>query len=180
MTPASTVKIATAAAASPPSAPNTGSAPPSSPAPDPDRSCSSAAATPPHRQEEGTGRSGGSLVALAADTARALKAAGTTSVALGHDDSLYSGPTRHPIGVNDNIAPVTALMADEGRPDDSVSGPVDRTEDPTGDTARAFAALLTERGIKVTGDPTEAKAPSGAKPLATTLSTPWAASSSGC
>ncbi|MFJ6721581.1 D-alanyl-D-alanine carboxypeptidase/D-alanyl-D-alanine-endopeptidase [Streptomyces sp. NPDC091259] len=116
--------------------------------------------------------SGGSLVALAADTAQALKAAGTDSVALGYDDSLYTGPARHPIGKNDNLAPLTALMADEGRPDDSGSGPVERSTDPAGDTARAFAALLKERGIKVTADPARAKAPGGAQPLATTLSTP--------
>lgn len=83
--------------------------------------------------------SGGSLVALAADTAQALKAAGTATVTLGYDDSLYAGPARHPIGVNPNIAPVTALAADEGRPDDSTSGPVDRVEDPPG-TPRAPSA----------------------------------------
>ncbi|MFG2619032.1 D-alanyl-D-alanine carboxypeptidase/D-alanyl-D-alanine-endopeptidase [Streptomyces sp. NPDC048507] len=118
--------------------------------------------------------SGGSLVALAADTAQVLKAAGTDTVALGYDDSLYTGAVRHPIGPNDNLAPVTALTADEGRPDDSTSGPVTRTEDPSGDTARAFAGLLRDRGIKVTGDPARTKAPAGAQPLATTLSTPLA------
>ncbi|MFF3675199.1 D-alanyl-D-alanine carboxypeptidase/D-alanyl-D-alanine-endopeptidase [Streptomyces sp. NPDC002120] len=122
--------------------------------------------------------SGGSLVALAADTAQALKAAGTDTVTLGYDDSLYTGPARHPIGVNPNIALVTALTADEGRPDDSTSGPVDRTDDPSKDAARAFRTLLTERGIKVTGEPARAKAAAGAgaaaQPLATTLSTPVA------
>ncbi|MFD3327059.1 D-alanyl-D-alanine carboxypeptidase/D-alanyl-D-alanine-endopeptidase [Streptomyces sp. NPDC058701] len=119
--------------------------------------------------------SGGSLVALAADTAQALKAAGTASVSLGYDDSLYTGPARHPIGVNPNLAPVTALTADEGRPDESVSGPVERSEDPSKDAARAFAALLAERGITVTGEPARAKVPQGAaQPLASTLSTPLA------
>ncbi|MFE6906883.1 D-alanyl-D-alanine carboxypeptidase/D-alanyl-D-alanine endopeptidase [Streptomyces erythrochromogenes] len=118
--------------------------------------------------------SGGSLVALAADAAQALKAAGTDTVTLGYDDSLYSGPARHPIGVNPNIAPVTALAADEGRPDDSTSGPVDRTDDPAGAAARAFRALLAERGIKVTGEPARAKAAAGAQPLAVTQSTPVA------
>ncbi|WP_308344341.1 D-alanyl-D-alanine carboxypeptidase/D-alanyl-D-alanine-endopeptidase [Streptomyces sp. ISL-94] len=118
--------------------------------------------------------SGGSLVALAADTAQVLKAAGTGSVTLGYDDSLYSGPARHPIGDNPNIALVTALAADEGRPDDSTSGPVERTEDPSQAAARAFAALLAERGVKVSGEPVRAKAPAGARPLASTLSTPLA------
>ncbi|MCJ1678202.1 D-alanyl-D-alanine carboxypeptidase/D-alanyl-D-alanine-endopeptidase [Streptomyces sp. APSN-46.1] len=116
--------------------------------------------------------SGGSLVALAADTAQALKAAGTESVTLGYDDSLYTGPARHPIGDNPNLALITALTADEARPDLSVSGPVERVKDPSGETARAFAALLKERGIEVTGPPAKAKAAVDAEPLATTLSTP--------
>ncbi|MEV6687255.1 D-alanyl-D-alanine carboxypeptidase/D-alanyl-D-alanine-endopeptidase [Streptomyces sp. NPDC051130] len=119
--------------------------------------------------------SGGSLVALAADAAQALKAAGTDSVTLGYDDSLYSGPVRHPIGENVNLAPVTALMADEGRPGESPSGPVERSKDPARDTAGSFAALLKERGINVTADPARAKAPAGAQPLATTLSAPLGA-----
>ncbi|MFB7057366.1 D-alanyl-D-alanine carboxypeptidase/D-alanyl-D-alanine endopeptidase [Streptomyces vinaceus] len=118
--------------------------------------------------------SGGSLLALAADTAQALKAAGTDSVRLGYDDTLFTGPARHPIGENPNIALVTALAADEGRPDESTSGPVDRVEDPAKETARSFAALLGERGVKVTAEPAPAKAPAGAQPLATTLSTPLA------
>lgn len=118
--------------------------------------------------------SGGSLVALAADTAQALKAAGAVSVGVAYDDSVFSGAARHPIGVNPNIAPVSALVADEGRPDDSVSGPVDRVEDPAKEAARAFAALLAERGVKVTGEPVRAKAAAGAQPLASTLSTPLA------
>ncbi|KOU94685.1 D-alanyl-D-alanine carboxypeptidase [Streptomyces sp. XY593] len=118
--------------------------------------------------------SGGSLVALAADAAQALKAAGTDTVTLGYDDSLYTGPARHPIGMNPNIAPVTALAADEGRPDDSTSGPVDRTDDPSGAAARAFRTLLAERGVKVTAEPVRAKAAAGAQPLAVTQSTPVA------
>ncbi|MGW6821855.1 D-alanyl-D-alanine carboxypeptidase/D-alanyl-D-alanine endopeptidase [Streptomyces sp. NPDC055005] len=173
MTPASTVKIATAAAALAALGPEHRIRTTVVPGTGPGQIVLVGGGDPSlTAKKKAPAGSGGSLVALAADTARALKAAGTTTVALGHDDSLYSGPTRHPIGVNDNIAPVTALMADEGRPDDSVSGPVDRTEDPTGDTARAFATLLGERGIKITGEPAEAKAPTGAKPLATTLSTP--------
>ncbi|MFJ8011603.1 D-alanyl-D-alanine carboxypeptidase/D-alanyl-D-alanine-endopeptidase [Streptomyces sp. NPDC096339] len=115
---------------------------------------------------------GGSLAALAYDTAVALKAAGTGTVTLGYDDSLYTGPARHPIGDNPNIALVTSLAADEGRPDDSTSGPVERVEDPAKEAARAFAALLTDKGIKVTGAPVKAKPVAGAQPLAVTLSTP--------
>ncbi|MCB5182222.1 D-alanyl-D-alanine carboxypeptidase/D-alanyl-D-alanine endopeptidase [Streptomyces antimicrobicus] len=117
---------------------------------------------------------GGSLVVLAGDTAQALKAAGTTTVTLGFDDSLYTGPARHPIGRNPNLAPVSALTADEGRPDDSVSGPVDRTDTPAEDAAATFATLLRERGIEVTGGTARTKAPAGAEPLAVTHSTPVA------
>ncbi|MDJ0386097.1 D-alanyl-D-alanine carboxypeptidase/D-alanyl-D-alanine-endopeptidase [Streptomyces sp. G-G2] len=119
---------------------------------------------------------GGSLVALAADTAQALRSANTDTVTLGYDTTLYSGPARHPIGPNDNIAPVSALMADEGRSGgESFSGPADRSDDPAKDAARAFADLLRERGITVTGEPAPGKAPAGAPPLAATLSTPLGA-----
>lgn len=118
---------------------------------------------------------GGSLVALAADTAQALRSANTDTVTLGYDATLFTGPARHPIGPNGNIAPVSALMADEGRSDDSFSGPADRSDDPAGDAARAFADLLRERGITVTGEAAAAKAPAGAQPLAVTLSTPLGA-----
>nr|WP_308296588.1 D-alanyl-D-alanine carboxypeptidase/D-alanyl-D-alanine-endopeptidase [Streptomyces sp. ISL-44] len=175
MTPASTIKIATAAAALAALGPEhrirTAVVPGAAPGQillvgggDPSLTA----------KKKSPAGSGGSLVALAADTARALKAAGTDSVSVGYDDSLYTGPVRHPIGDNPNIAPVTALTADEGRPDDSTSGPVQRTGEPSGEAARAFAALLAERGIKVTGEPARAKAPAEAQPLAATLSTPLA------
>ncbi|MFE4617481.1 D-alanyl-D-alanine carboxypeptidase/D-alanyl-D-alanine-endopeptidase [Streptomyces sp. NPDC056747] len=93
---------------------------------------------------------------LAADTARALKARGHTSVRLAYDTSLYEGPELHPIGPNENLAPVTALMTSEGRLDKSDSGPAPRTADPAGDTATAFAGLLTAAGVKITGAPARA------------------------
>lgn len=87
---------------------------------------------------------------LAEDTAKALKAAGRTKIALGYDTSLYSGPTLHPIGHNENLAPVTALMADEGRLDGSSSGPASRAWDPAASAAGDFAQLLGKQGITVT------------------------------
>lgn len=175
MTPASTIKIATAAAALAALGPEHRIRTTVAPGAGPGQIVLVGGGDPSlTAKKKSPAGSGGSLVALAADTAQALKAAGTDSVTLGYDDSLYTGPVRHPIGRNDNIAPVTALTADEGRPDDSTSGPVGRTEDPSGDTARAFAGLLRERGIKVTGEPARAKAPAAAQPLATTLSTPLA------
>lgn len=173
MTPASTVKIATAAAALTALGPDHRIRTTVTPGAGPGRIILVGGGDPSlTARKKAPAGAGGSLVALAADTAQALKAAGTDTVALGYDDSLYTGPARHPIGVNDNIAPVTALTADEGRPDDSFSGPVARTDDPSRATARAFAALLRERGIKVTGEPAGARAAAGAVPLAATLSPP--------
>ncbi|MER5963751.1 D-alanyl-D-alanine carboxypeptidase/D-alanyl-D-alanine-endopeptidase [Streptomyces sp. NPDC002057] len=165
MTPASTVKIATAAAAL------------SALGPD-HRIATTVTAAPDGRTVTLIG--GGDptldparLKALAADTARALTARGHTSVRLTYDTSLYPGPTLHPIGPNENIAPVVALMTREGRLDDSTSGPAPRTADPAGDTARAFAELLTRAGVEITGDPAPGRAPKAA-PLARTHSAPLA------
>ncbi|WP_033211081.1 D-alanyl-D-alanine carboxypeptidase, partial [Streptomyces bikiniensis] len=106
MTPASTVKIATAAAAL------------SALGPD-HRIATTTTATPDGKTVALTG--GGDptlddtrLKALATDTARALKARGRTSVRLAYDTGLYTGPAVHPIGPNENIAPVTALMTRAG------------------------------------------------------------------
>ncbi|GHB69376.1 D-alanyl-D-alanine carboxypeptidase [Streptomyces cirratus] len=173
MTPASTVKIATASAALAALGPEYRIRTTVVPGAEPGQVVLVGGGDPSlTAMKKAPAGSGGSLVALAADTAQALKAAGTDSVTLGYDDSLYSGPVRHPIGENDNLAPVTALMADEGRPGETPSGAVERSRQPAEDAARAFAALLKERGIKVTADPARAKAPAGAQPLATTLSTP--------
>ncbi|MFI5620978.1 D-alanyl-D-alanine carboxypeptidase/D-alanyl-D-alanine-endopeptidase [Streptomyces sp. NPDC051567] len=173
MTPASTIKIATAVAALAALGPEHRMRTTVTPGAGPGQIVLVGGGDPSlTAQKKSPAGAGGSLVALAADTARALKAAGTDSVSLGYDDSLYTGPVRHPIGANPNIAPVTALTADEGRQDASVSGPAERTDDPSGDTARAFTALLVERGVKVTGEPARVRAAAGAQPLATTLSAP--------
>ncbi|MFF5702016.1 D-alanyl-D-alanine carboxypeptidase/D-alanyl-D-alanine-endopeptidase [Streptomyces sp. NPDC012794] len=185
MTPASTIKIATASAALAALGPEHRIRTTVAPGAGPGEIVLVGGGDPSlTARKKSPAGSGGSLVALAADTAQALKAAGTDTVTLGYDDSLYTGAVRHPIGRNDNIAPVTALTADEGRPvsasqagalgADAAAGPAARTDDPSGDTARAFAALLRDRGIKVNGEPARAKAPAGAQPLATTLSTPLA------
>lgn len=116
-----------------------------------------------------------SLRRLADDTARALKKRGTASVRLGYDTSLYSGPELHPIGPNENISPVTALMADEGRLDDSDHGPAARSEDPAADAAGTFASMLRDRGVEVTGEPKNQTAGKRPRPLATVRSQPLSA-----
>ncbi|MCQ0001518.1 D-alanyl-D-alanine carboxypeptidase/D-alanyl-D-alanine endopeptidase [Streptomyces sudanensis] len=115
------------------------------------------------------------LEALAAATAKALRARGATPAALTYDTSLYRGPARHPIGANDNIAPVTALMTGAGRLDGSTAGPAPRAADPAGETARAFAGLLAARGVKVPAAPVPGRAPRGPLRLAATHSAPLSA-----
>ncbi|SEN05381.1 D-alanyl-D-alanine carboxypeptidase/D-alanyl-D-alanine endopeptidase [Actinacidiphila rubida] len=93
------------------------------------------------------------LSGLADDTAAALKARGVASVRLAYDTSFFAGPALHPIGYNENLAPVTALMAREGRLDGSSAGPADRATDPAGAAAATFAQLLRSRGVAVKGLP---------------------------
>ncbi|MET7678934.1 D-alanyl-D-alanine carboxypeptidase/D-alanyl-D-alanine-endopeptidase [Streptomyces sp. NPDC005423] len=114
-----------------------------------------------------------SLRTLADSTAAALAKRGTRAVTLSYDTTLYSGPALHPIGVNDNLAPVSALMADEGRTDDSLSGPVTRLTNPAADAARKFAGFLRKDGIRTT-PPGPSKATGRADTLATVSSPPLA------
>ena len=101
------------------------------------------------------GSSAPSLAELARSTARAIGRAGIDRVALGYDSSLFTGPSASPeweptyvsSGV---IAPVTALMTDDGRVSpDSES----REVEPDRAAAERFASLLDEQGIAVRGDP---------------------------
>jgi D-alanyl-D-alanine carboxypeptidase/D-alanyl-D-alanine-endopeptidase (penicillin-binding protein 4) len=101
------------------------------------------------------------LTTLATRTAAALKKTGTTTVGLGFDATLFTGPdaspTWEPSYVAENIVtPVSALWADQG-----VQNGV-RARDPAASTARTFAGLLQQRGITVTGEPVAARAPAGA------------------
>ncbi|WP_418361462.1 D-alanyl-D-alanine carboxypeptidase/D-alanyl-D-alanine endopeptidase [Streptomyces gilvosporeus] len=123
----------------------------------------------------GFGDQPASLRTLADDTARALKRRKTTTIALGYDTSAYTGPALHPIGRNENLAPVTALMADEGRLDRSDHGTAPRAGDPAAAAARTFAGLLHQRGITVSGAPKSARAPKNADRLAVARSLPLGA-----
>ncbi|MFE2033104.1 D-alanyl-D-alanine carboxypeptidase/D-alanyl-D-alanine-endopeptidase [Streptomyces scopuliridis] len=164
MTPASTVKIATMAAALSALGPE-------------HRIATTVASTEDARRitlvgggDATLGRAG--LRALADDTARALRDRGVTKVEFRYDTSLYSGRREHPIGPNDNIAPVVALMADQGRLDTSRRGPAPRSGNPAGDAARVFAGLLRDRGIRTTAAPEPGKPPKGSKTVARTYSRP--------
>ncbi|MEX3100408.1 D-alanyl-D-alanine carboxypeptidase/D-alanyl-D-alanine-endopeptidase [Streptomyces sp. ST1015] len=115
-----------------------------------------------------------SLRTLAKSTAAALKKRGLTDVTLSYDTTLYAGPDRHPIGKNPNLARVVALTADEGRPDDSTSGAVERVPDPAQDATVKFAGFLEAEGIR-TKAPGPSKATSRAQTLATVSSPPLSA-----
>lgn len=115
-----------------------------------------------------------SLRTLARETAKALKKRGLRRVTLSYDTTLYAGTETHPIGVNDNLAPVTALMADEARTDGSAGGPAPRAADPAADAARAFARFLRGHGVETTS-PGPAKATGRARTLAAVSSPPLAA-----
>lgn len=93
-----------------------------------------------------------SVADLAKLTAAALKKAKVTTVKLGYDDSLFSGPSWNPSwpsGYGDQTTRTSALWVDEGRLAGTSPGP--RTSDPAGQAARTFAAALEKKGIKVTG-----------------------------
>jgi serine-type D-Ala-D-Ala carboxypeptidase/endopeptidase (penicillin-binding protein 4) len=120
----------------------------------------------------------GALDGLARDTARRLRGHDAGKVSVRYDTSRYSGPVRHSIGANDNLAPVSPLMVDEARlegasgPGDEedgaapAHGPAARSTDPAEDAAEAFADALGKHGVDVKGKPEEAKAPGAAKELA--------------
>ncbi|MFF2011985.1 D-alanyl-D-alanine carboxypeptidase/D-alanyl-D-alanine-endopeptidase [Streptomyces sp. NPDC058195] len=166
MTPASTVKIATTVAALNALGPE-------------HRIATTVRATADHHAVTLVGGGDptldrGALRTLAATTARALKEKGVTRVRLTYDTSLYSGPALHPIGPNENIAPLSALMTDEGRLDKSSSGPAPRTDDPAGDTARTFARLLHDAGVTAAA-PKPGRAPAASRQLAEHRSAPLSA-----
>ncbi|MEH0424217.1 D-alanyl-D-alanine carboxypeptidase/D-alanyl-D-alanine endopeptidase [Streptomyces sp. B21-083] len=117
-----------------------------------------------------------SLRTLADSTATALKKRGVGQVTLSYDTTLYAGPELHPIGADNggNLAPVSALMADEARTNDSTSGTADRSTEPAADATRTFAALLAKHGIKTTS-PGPSKATGRATTLAKVSSPPLSA-----
>ena len=128
------------------------------------------------------------LASLAAATARALKAEGRTAVTVGYDASLYSGPGLAPGWPQNyvstgNVTPIAALEVDQGRltasgaPED-VDDPYNfrpRSADPAGMAASSFTALLAGDGIHVTGSPAARGAPAHAASLASVSSPPLAA-----
>ncbi|MEV0283810.1 MULTISPECIES: D-alanyl-D-alanine carboxypeptidase/D-alanyl-D-alanine-endopeptidase [unclassified Kribbella] len=109
-----------------------------------------------------------SLQTLAASTAKELKAQGITSVTLGYDASLFTGPPVNakwqPNYITEGIAaPTSALWVNEGR---LSPGMAKRAASPSQAAATAFAAQLKAAGIMVTGAVRRAVAPTTATSLA--------------
>ncbi len=109
------------------------------------------------------------LKTLAEKTATALKDAGRTSVRLGFDDTLFSGPSISPTWEDDYVpgnvvTPVAALWVDQGVTDGI------RSSNPAQSAADRFADLLGDAGVKVTGDVAGTAAPQDAATLATVRS----------
>jgi serine-type D-Ala-D-Ala carboxypeptidase/endopeptidase (penicillin-binding protein 4) len=115
-----------------------------------------------------------SLAGLAEQTALALGDAGVDAARLGFDESLFSGPAVNPhwrptYVPNGVAAPVSALAVDGGR---ETPGLAARVADPALATAEAFAELLDEHGIAVDGDPYPTEAAADAVSLAHAESAP--------
>jgi serine-type D-Ala-D-Ala carboxypeptidase/endopeptidase (penicillin-binding protein 4) len=112
------------------------------------------------------------LQALAAATARALRAKHRDAVSVGYDTSLYHGPGLAPgwsqsYVTTGNVTDITSLEVDQGRllpnglPQDA-DDPGNlrpRSLTPATDAARAFARYLGRDGIRVLGTPVPATAP---------------------
>jgi D-alanyl-D-alanine carboxypeptidase/D-alanyl-D-alanine-endopeptidase (penicillin-binding protein 4) len=128
------------------------------------------------------------LASLAAATARALKAQGRRTVSLSYDTSLYTGPLLAPgwsasyVSTGDATS-IVPLEVDQGRltaaglPEDS-DDPYNlrtRAADPAGLAAESFAVLLGADGIRVTGSPAAQTAPAHAAVLASVTSPPLSA-----
>lgn len=106
-----------------------------------------------------------SLQALAATTAKQLKANHINTVWLGYDASLFPGPswnTTWPAGYSTVVTRTSALWANEGRLYGS-EGP--RQPEPAESAADEFATLLRKDGIKITKIKS-ATAPTGATEVA--------------
>jgi serine-type D-Ala-D-Ala carboxypeptidase/endopeptidase (penicillin-binding protein 4) len=127
------------------------------------------------------------LVSLAAQTARALRAKRIRAVRLGYDTSLFTGPLLAPgwpdsYVTTGNVTPISSLEVDQGRltasgaPQDA-NDPENfraRTFTPAAEAAQAFAGFLAGDGIRVRGAVSQTASPHGAATIAAVSSPPLA------
>lgn len=95
-----------------------------------------------------------SLDTLAAQTAEALAATGTTTVTLGYRTDLFTGPDVNPAWEGryvsaGQVGPISALALDGAR---EQPGLALRTPDPAAYTTQKFAELLGAHGVGVDGE----------------------------
>ncbi|MGH3301505.1 MAG: D-alanyl-D-alanine carboxypeptidase/D-alanyl-D-alanine endopeptidase, partial [Streptosporangiaceae bacterium] len=125
------------------------------------------------------------LIVLASQTARALRARGQRTVQLGYDTSLYTGPGLAPgwlpsYVTTGNVSAITPLEVDQGRvtsagtPVDADAGGGLRSAVPAQLAANVFAGYLAVDGITVRGAAQQVTAPTGATTLASVQSPPLA------
>jgi D-alanyl-D-alanine carboxypeptidase/D-alanyl-D-alanine-endopeptidase (penicillin-binding protein 4) len=115
-----------------------------------------------------------SLAELARRTRWTLAARGIDRVRLGYDDGLFTGPALHPTwstgfpaaGI---VAPVSALQVDQGRV--TPTG-ISRVADPAARAADVFARQLAEAGLEVVGAPRRVRARASAEPVRAVVSPP--------
>ncbi|HEY2442245.1 MAG TPA: D-alanyl-D-alanine carboxypeptidase/D-alanyl-D-alanine-endopeptidase [Streptosporangiaceae bacterium] len=125
------------------------------------------------------------LAQLAAATARALRAQHRTTVRLGYDSSLFTGPGlapgwRQSYVTTGDVTPISALEVDQGRllPDglpqdaDDPGNLRPRSVRPAADAAAAFGRFLARDGIRVAGTASPVSAATGDSRLAQVSSPP--------
>jgi len=126
----------------------------------------------------------GTLAELASRTAQALRARGVRQIQLGYDTSLFTGPGFAPgwtsSYVSDgDVTVITSLEVDQGRvtgagtPVDAMAGGV-RSADPPPQAAAAFSRYLAADGITATTSPVQVVAPARAATIASVQSPPLA------
>lgn len=113
---------------------------------------------------------------LARATAARLDDLGRTTVRLGYDTSLFTGPEVSPdwrasYVPDDVVSPISPLWVDEGR---TAPGASDRVPDPAAAAAETFRVALRKQGITVKGTPRPVTAPEGAMRLGAVQSAPLA------
>jgi D-alanyl-D-alanine carboxypeptidase/D-alanyl-D-alanine-endopeptidase (penicillin-binding protein 4) len=115
------------------------------------------------------------LADLATQVAKKLRLQGVTSVHLGLDDSLFTGPAVNPGWHPDYLtggfaAPVTSIAVDIAKTREGEYVP--RWSDPSMQAAQTFAKRLGEAGVTVVGSPRRTSADAGATALGEVRSAP--------